>query len=46
VQKEFLEAAQEAMESQFGDVETYFTKGLGLSSQTIDRLRAELVVTA
>ncbi|MET0887645.1 MAG: tyrosine-protein phosphatase [Mycetocola sp.] len=44
VQREFLEAAQEAMTSQYGDVETYFTKGLGVSTQTVDRLRTELVV--
>jgi protein-tyrosine phosphatase len=46
VQREYLEAAQDAMTSQYGDVETYFTKGLGLSDRTIDALRGELVVAA
>jgi len=46
VQREFLEAAQNEMDSQYGDIETYFTKGLGLSAQTIDTLRSELVVAS
>ena len=46
VQREFLEAAQNEMDSQYGDIETYFTKGLGLSAHTIDTLRSELVVAS
>lgn len=46
VQREFLEAARDEMTSKYGDIETYFTKGLGLSSQTIDTLRKELVVAS
>lgn len=46
VQTEYLEAARAEMESRYGDVESYFSTGLGLSAQTIDALRSALVVTA
>ena len=46
VQASYLEAARAEMESRFGDVETYFSKGLGVSSRTIDALRSSLVVSA
>ncbi|WP_344738013.1 tyrosine-protein phosphatase [Microbacterium awajiense] len=46
VREEYLDAARSEMQSRFGDVETYFSKGLGLSSGTIDALRADLVVSA
>lgn len=46
VQTEYLDAARAEMEDRFGDVETYFSKGLSLSSQTIDGLRSSLVVAA
>lgn len=34
------------MESRFGNIEAYFSKGLGLSNQTIDALRSSLVASA
>ncbi len=45
VQREYLDAARTEMESTYGDVETYFSTGLGLSAATIDSLRSNLVVT-
>ena len=46
VRKEYLEAARAEMESRYGNVEAYFSTGLGLSAQTIDALRSQLVVAA
>jgi protein-tyrosine phosphatase len=46
VQASYLDAARTEMESQFGDIETYFSNGLGLSSRTIDALRSSLVANA
>jgi protein-tyrosine phosphatase len=44
VQESYLESALEEMRSAFGDIESYFTKGLGLSDDTVARLRSSLVV--
>jgi protein-tyrosine phosphatase len=44
VQREYLDAAREAMEAKYTSIEGYFTDGLGLSADTIDTLRADLVV--
>ncbi|GAA1520557.1 protein-tyrosine phosphatase [Agromyces terreus] len=46
VTKEYLEAARAEMEAQFADIETYFSRGLGLSSRTIDSLQNDLVVAS
>ncbi|MEV4685921.1 tyrosine-protein phosphatase [Microbacterium sp. LWH3-1.2] len=46
VQASYLDAARTEMESQFGDIETYFSNGLWLSSRTIDALRSSLVANA
>ncbi len=46
VRKEYLDAARAEMESRYGNIEGYFSTGLGLSAQTIDALRSGLVVTA
>jgi protein-tyrosine phosphatase len=46
VQASYLDAARTEMESRYGDIETYFSKGLGLHASVIDRLRSSLVVTA
>ena len=46
VRKEYLEAARTEMESRYGNIEAYFSTGLGLSAQTIDTLRSDLVVSA
>ncbi|MET0828898.1 MAG: tyrosine-protein phosphatase [Microbacterium sp.] len=45
VQAEYLDAARTEMQSRYGDVENYFSTGLGLSAQTIDALRTSLVVS-
>ncbi len=46
VQKEYLDAALNEMESRYGDIEAYFSTGLGLSARTIDALRSDLVVAS
>ncbi|MGA9871498.1 MAG: tyrosine-protein phosphatase [Rhodococcus sp. (in: high G+C Gram-positive bacteria)] len=46
VQASYLDAARTEMEARYGDVESYFLSGLGLSSATIDALRSSLVVPA
>ncbi|MET0672254.1 MAG: tyrosine-protein phosphatase [Microbacterium pygmaeum] len=46
VQTEYLDAARTEMQERFGDIETYFSKGLGLAPRTIDALRSDLVVPA
>ncbi len=43
VQNSYLDAAFEQLESEFGTVESYFTTGLGLDAQTVDRLRDRLI---
>ncbi|MEZ5269790.1 MAG: tyrosine-protein phosphatase [Microthrixaceae bacterium] len=43
VEAQYLEAALEEMESRFGSIEGYFEKGLELSDETLDALRAGLV---
>ncbi|MCO5322916.1 MAG: tyrosine-protein phosphatase [Microthrixaceae bacterium] len=43
VEAQYLEAAFEEMESRFGSIEGYFEKGLELSDETLDALRAGLV---
>ncbi|MFJ2521281.1 tyrosine-protein phosphatase [Cellulosimicrobium cellulans] len=46
VQTSYLDAARTEMESRFGNIEAYFSKGLGLSTQIIDALRSSLVASA
>lgn len=46
VRTEYLDAARTEMQSRYGSVEAYFSTGLGLSAQTIDALRSELVVAS
>jgi protein-tyrosine phosphatase len=43
VQASYLESALEEMRSSYGDIEGYFTQGLGLSAETVAKLRATLV---
>lgn len=45
VQEEYLEAAMDQMKTSHGDIETYFTEGLGVSPDTIAALRSRLVTT-
>ena len=40
VQKEYLAAAITEMKSKYGDIETYFTEGLGLSPETVETLKS------
>jgi protein-tyrosine phosphatase len=44
VQSSYLQAAFDALQSNYGDLNRYLTVGLGLTSDTVDRLRARLVV--
>jgi protein-tyrosine phosphatase len=44
VRIDYLDAALEQLESEFGTVENYFTSGLGLDAATIDTLRSRLTV--
>jgi protein-tyrosine phosphatase len=44
VQPSYLEAALEEVRREYGDVEQYFTEGLGLSPSTVAALRTRLVV--
>ncbi|MCU1476451.1 MAG: protein-tyrosine-phosphatase [Subtercola sp.] len=46
VQKEYLETAVAEMTAQYGDIETYFTKGLGIDEATIAKLRATFIEPA
>ena len=39
VQKEYLAAAIAEMKSKYGDIDTYFTEGLGLSPETVETLK-------
>ena len=39
VQKEYLETAVAEMTAQYGDIETYFTRGLSIDDSTIAKLR-------
>ncbi|GGF27685.1 tyrosine-protein phosphatase [Subtercola lobariae] len=39
VQKEYLDTAEASMTAQYGDIETYFTKGLDIDEATIAKLR-------
>lgn len=43
VEKSYLNTAFEVMESEFGTVEDYFTKGLKLDDSTLDSLRSALI---
>jgi protein-tyrosine phosphatase len=43
VRPEYLDAARDEMERTYSSIERYFTEGLGLSTETIDTLRADLV---
>lgn len=43
VQESYLESALEQMRASYGDIEGYFTQGLGLSEETVATLRAYLV---
>lgn len=40
VRKEYLEAAMDEMTKTHGDIETYFTAGLGIDTDTIETLRS------
>jgi protein-tyrosine phosphatase len=42
-QSSYLQAAFDALQSSYGDLNRYLTVGLGLSAATIDQLRARLV---
>jgi protein-tyrosine phosphatase len=44
VQESHLESALEQVRSSYGDIEGYFTQGLGLSGETVEKLRANLLV--
>ena len=44
VQPSYLQAAFDALQSRYGDLNRYLTVGLGLASATVDRLRGQLVV--
>jgi protein-tyrosine phosphatase len=44
VQESYLESALEQMRASYGDIEGYFTRALGLSTETVARLRAALLV--
>ncbi len=43
VQESFLAAALAEVQREYGDLEGYLTRGLGLAPETLDRLRAALV---
>lgn len=42
--EDFLNAAREQIESEYGSVQTYLKKGLGLSAEEIEQLRSILLV--
>jgi protein-tyrosine phosphatase len=44
VQASYLQAACDALQRSYGDINRYLESGLGLASVTVDRLRARLVV--
>lgn len=44
VQASYLQAAFDALQSNYGDLNRYLTTGLGLGSETVNTLRAQLVV--
>ncbi|WP_322042322.1 tyrosine-protein phosphatase [Paraburkholderia sp. J67] len=44
VQASYLQAAFDALQSGYGNINRYLASGLGLDSVTVDRLRARLVV--
>lgn len=44
VERSYLDLALATMKKDYGSIGAYFTRGLGLSRRTIDRLRAELLV--
>lgn len=44
VRPEYLQAAFDAVEEQYGDFETYLTEGLGVDQATLDALREQLLV--
>jgi protein-tyrosine phosphatase len=44
VQSSYLQAAFDALQSSYGDLNRYLTAGLGLPSATVDQLRSLLVV--
>jgi protein-tyrosine phosphatase len=44
VQASYLQAAFDALQASYGDLNRYLTAGLGLASDTVDRLRARLMV--
>ncbi|MGW5075689.1 tyrosine-protein phosphatase [Rhodococcus sp. NPDC004095] len=43
VRREYLEAALDQMHTDFGDIEGYFVRGLGLGTEDVDALRARLL---
>ena len=43
VRPEYLQAAFDAVEEQYGDFDTYLTEGIGLDQATIDALREQLL---
>lgn len=43
VQKEYLEAAMDEMTTAHGDIETYFSEGLGIGADAIASLRGRLI---
>ncbi|WP_233862060.1 tyrosine-protein phosphatase [Paraburkholderia adhaesiva] len=44
VQQSYIQAAFDALQTNYGDLSRYLTTGLGLASNTLDRLRGRLVV--
>jgi protein-tyrosine phosphatase len=46
VRREYLDAAMAEMTERYGDIEGYFTEGLGLDADTIAALRSALIVPA
>ncbi|RQH04661.1 tyrosine-protein phosphatase [Paraburkholderia dinghuensis] len=44
VQQSYIQAAFDALQTNYGDLSRYLTTGLGLASATLDRLRSRLVV--
>jgi protein-tyrosine phosphatase len=44
VQASYLQAAFDALQANYGDLNRYLTAGLGLAADTVDRLRARLMV--
>ncbi|MFP4829738.1 tyrosine-protein phosphatase [Paraburkholderia sp. BR10879] len=44
VQASYLQAAFDAVQGSYGDLNRYLTAGLGLASDTVNRLRGRLVV--